>query len=150
MKRSSAFLFDTMFKLSIIKKKFTVLITTNLFFSIPLLYLKSTADSYIFIKYIFFALNIIVLLYINSIYNKISYPGLPARSPLTAPFLAFILTSFISIIKVENLFDFFMIISNIILFYFLFCFLATKDHYRNIIKIITKATCLITLQSFHI
>lgn len=121
---------------SFIKKKFTLLILLNIFFLTPLIYYRITSDTYIFIKDTFIALNLILLIFFNSIFNENFFNKKHLKSPISLPFLIFVASSFFSVFNVISLYDYSIIILNIVLFYILYSSITSLSSSSNIIKII--------------
>ena len=127
-------------KLSFVKKKFLTLTIYNLFFITPQIFFKATSDSYLFIKYIFISINILMLIYLNSIFRYYSFNKILSRLPLSVPFLTFILAAVVSIARIEVFYNYFLTIMNWVLLFFLYYFIASESNLKNIIKILTCLT----------
>jgi len=118
------------------KKKYFSLILILLFLFSPILYLKSTSDSYIFIKFLFICLNIIILFLLNNQNSRTLF-----CSFLSIPIFALIISILISVLNVQKFYDYIMALITLFLFLVLYFFISKENPLRSIYKMVA-ALCI--------
>jgi len=122
------------------QKKISSLIILNLFLFTPLIFLKSTSDTYLLIKQLFVALNTTILLYINSIFEKRSLFQRVKDLPFSLPISIFFLASILSFVRITRLHDYLITLVNLFLYFSLYILLSSEVCPANPIKIMVLFT----------
>jgi hypothetical protein len=111
------------------------LLMYNLIFSSPLIFNQSTSDGYIFIKYIFLAINILILASFESI-NVWKF-----KFFTSAPYIVFITAFFLSCIKVVNFYSYFIAL------FFVFSSLFILNYISSAFEIKSSLVAIILILS---
>jgi O-antigen ligase len=106
----------------------------NILLFTPIIFYKSSSDTYLFIKFSFISLNMLLLLFINSLsFKKIIFQNI-SRQYFLIPFILFIISSGFSIINIINYYDYFFTVIIISILFILQIFIAAQTTQNSIFK----------------